>query len=388
MPDKELEDYVKVQRSLGVSDAAIKKSLLNAGYEEPEFKELLERHQHRIVNGIEISSKYLLYLNIMTIIAFALLFLYFTDDYNKKISNLSVSYEDKLTELNTTIRLQTDSINTQVANQGTSMTSAIDSLRRDLEAANNNLRSEMQNNNYQSLNRDTMLSDSIQKISNHSLTELSGFQKQLKTVQDASTDFSPIIPKAINAVVTIGKKEQGFFVTAGSGVIINANGYIVTNYHVIDQLQQIMVQTHDGNAYTATVVGKDAKWDVAVIKLVANNTDFTYLEWADSDAATVGEHVIAVGNPVGLESTVTEGIISNTKRLIPGEMQIYYLQTDVAINAGNSGGPLIDKDGNILGIATMKYSKTGFEGLSFALRSNDVKGVVLKMLQNEKMTQQ
>jgi serine protease Do len=156
----------------------------------------------------------------------------------------------------------------------------------------------------------------------------------------------------------------------------------VTNNHVIDELRQIYVKTHDGSDYAARIVGRDTEWDIALLKLHTNKNNFKKLSWADSSKVSVGDHVIAIGNPVGFESTVTEGIISNTDRVVNGN-KISYFQTDVAINAGNSGGPLIDKNGKIVGIATLKYARSGFEGLSFALKSNDVKKIVARMMAEE-----
>ena len=382
MPEKELEDYVKAQRTLGVSDTAIKKSLINAGYGEEEFKQLFEKRTLKS-SVFNVETKHTLYLNIATIVFIGMLFLYLTNDYNQKISKLTLEEKNGLQSLNDTIKSQTEALKAQMTSQASTINSAIDKNKAESVAALSDLSTSVQNYNYQSLNRDSVLSNSIQSSSNNSLTQLSSFQHKLQTVEDAAVDFTPIIPKAVSAVVTIGKKEQGYFVTMGSGVIIDSNGYLVTNYHVVDNLGQLYVKMHEGVDYAATMVGKDEKWDVAVLKITTEKKDFDELEWADSDKAFVGEHVIAIGNPIGLESTVTEGIISSTKRAVEGDSGIFYIQTDVAINAGNSGGPLIDKDGKIVGINTMKYSQIGYEGLSFALRSNDVRGVVLKILQAE-----
>ena len=382
MPEKELEDYVKVQRTLGVSDAAIRKSLVSAGYEENDFKEIFEKHARKPL-AMNITTKHTLYLNIATIIFVGMMFLYLTNDYNQKITNLTAQQQNDMVSLNSTIKAQSDILGAKITSQSNTLSTAIDKAKTESTASINDLSASIQNNNYQSMSRDTALSNSLQSMSNKSLTQLTSFQQQLTTVEKASADFTKVIPKAVNTVVIIGRKEQGYFVTSGSGVIINKEGYIVTNYHVVDQLSDINVKTHAGNDYSATLVGKDEKWDIAVLKLASDKNDFDSLDWADSDKAYVGEHVIAIGNPVGLDSTVTEGIISNIKRQVTADTDIHYLQTDVAINAGNSGGPLIDKDGKILGIATMKYAEAGFEGLSFALRSNDIRGVVLKILQGE-----
>lgn len=393
MAEKEVEDYIEVQRSLGVGDADIKKSLISAGYGEEDFRHALARRPKSFSSGnpgnpgnpgkYNPTTRHLLYINIAVIIFFGVLFGYMTYDYNAKMNTLAAEQEEQMSELGADMASRIDSLNSQMTEQTQSLDSELGVWQNRVENINSDLSASLQNYNYQSINRDNALSKSIQDISTKSMSEIMSFSEQLETFRQASVDFSPIIPKAIESVVTIGSKGAGYFTTTGSGVMINSNGYIVTNYHVIDDLGQIAVKMHDGTDYSATIVGKDEEYDVALIKLITERNTFEYLEWADSDEVFVGEHVIAVGNPVGFDSTVTEGIISNTKRLITGNGEIYYLQTDVAINAGNSGGPLIDKQGKIVGIATLKYSRAGFEGLSFALRSNDVQGIVLGMMQEE-----
>jgi S1-C subfamily serine protease len=380
--EKELEDYVKAQKTLGVHDSAIRKSLLDAGYPENEFQPLLAKHAHASKSELNITTKSLLYLNLSIVIAFSLLFIYVTYDYNAKVKDLDALQKQTAANLSDQLATQTGSLRQDLGSVERKLGSDIEQTRTRVEGVRSELDTSIQNYNYQSMTRDNSLSESLQKISNRSLTELSSFREQLTTVKAATVDFSPIIPKAVDAVVLIGQKGAGIFTTAGSGALINSEGYIVTNYHVVDQVNPITVKTHDGNEYTATLVGKDSSWDIAVLKLITDKKNFKYLEFADSGRSFVGQHIIAIGNPVGLESTVTEGIISSTDRLIQGEARdIRYFQTDVAINAGNSGGPLIDKDGKIVGIATLKYMRTGYEGLSFALKSNDVQGVVLGILE-------
>jgi S1-C subfamily serine protease len=382
--EKELEDYVKAQKTLGVSDAAIRKSLLDAGYPEQEFHQLLAKHAHTQKTETALTTRHLLYLNVGVVIAFSLLLVYITYDYNTKLGLLSTQQEETAVNITSQLSTQTGALRNDLSSVESKLGSKIEQTSTRVEGVRDELTNTLSGYNYQSMNRDSALTEMIQKISNKSTSQLTSFQEQLKTFKEASVDFSKVIPKAVDAVVTIGKKGNGFFTTAGSGVLINNEGYIVTNYHVIDQLNPITIKTHDGNEYSATIVGKDDSWDIAVIKAVTDKKSFEYLPFADSGTAFVGQHVIAVGNPVGFESTVTEGIISNTDRLIAGdEKDIHFIQTDVAINAGNSGGPLIDNNGKILGIATLKYARSGFEGLSFALKSNDVQSVVMQILDKE-----
>ncbi|CAH1001134.1 Putative serine protease HtrA [Neolewinella maritima] len=165
----------------------------------------------------------------------------------------------------------------------------------------------------------------------------------------------------------------------GSGVIYSADGYIVTNYHVIQAADRVMVTTSDRRRYTATVVGTEPKSDLAVLKIEADSLPF--LELADSDEAEPGQWVLAVGSPLGLTSTVTAGIVSAKGRslsiLRDADAIESFIQTDAAVNPGNSGGPLVDAEGRLLGINTAIASKTGrFQGYSFAIPINLVQRIV------------
>lgn len=382
MQDKEIEDYIQVQRSLGVKDTDIKDSLLSAGYDESDFHTTLTKPRKNTAtkSNKTINTQHLLYINIAIILVFGSLFVYFTYDYNSKINTLSVEQEIMLNNVDDRLTIKEQEINTRMDLKEAELDNDINIIYSRTENINKDLKSNIQTTHAQAVSRDKALSDSIQKISNHSLTELSIFEQQLEIFKETAIDFTPIIPKAIKSVVTIGKKGPGYFTTAGSGVFINNNGYIITNYHVIDDLNDITIRTNNGEEYDTTIIGKDEEWDIAVIKVITEKDNFDYLLFGSETDIFVGKHVIAVGNPVGFESTVTEGIISNTNRLINGN-DIHYIQTDVAINSGNSGGPLIDKNGNIVGIATLKYSKVGFEGLSFALRIDDVKRIVHNILE-------
>lgn len=159
----------------------------------------------------------------------------------------------------------------------------------------------------------------------------------------------------------------------GSGVIYSSDGYIITNNHVVEKAEALTVTLNDNRKFTAEVIGRDDKVDLAVIKIDA--VDLPTLELADSDQAEIGEWVLAVGNPLDLTSTVTAGIISAKGRsleLIPGRDAIEsFLQTDAAVNPGNSGGALVDASGNLLGINTAIATRTGmFQGYSFAIPVN------------------
>lgn len=162
---------------------------------------------------------------------------------------------------------------------------------------------------------------------------------------------------------------------AGSGVVLTADGYIVTNNHVVEDADEIEVKTNDNHEYRARIIGCDRQSDLAVIKIEA--TGLRPAKVGSSDQLKVGEWVLAIGNPYGLTSTVTAGIVSAKARgLVPGAVESF-IQTDAAINPGNSGGALVNVRGELVGINAMLYSQTGsFAGYGFAIPTTIVKKVV------------
>ncbi len=171
---------------------------------------------------------------------------------------------------------------------------------------------------------------------------------------------------------------------SGSGVIISSDGYIVTNNHVVEYADEVAITLYDNREFKATVVGTDKTTDLAVLKIEARG--LPTLRFADSDAAEVGEWVLAVGNPFDLTSTVTAGIISAKGRdinLIEGERSIEsFIQTDAAVNPGNSGGALVTANGELLGINTAIATQTGtFSGYSFAIPINMARKIVDDIIQ-------
>ena len=152
----------------------------------------------------------------------------------------------------------------------------------------------------------------------------------------------------------------------GSGFIVSADGYILTNAHVVDDASEVMVKLTDKREFKAKVIGVDRRTDVALVKIDAR--DLPSVRIGDAAKARVGEWVAAIGSPFGLENTVTAGIISAKSRSLPDETYVPFIQTDVAINPGNSGGPLFNMAGEVIGINSQIYSRTGgYMGLSFAV---------------------
>ena len=152
----------------------------------------------------------------------------------------------------------------------------------------------------------------------------------------------------------------------GSGFIISKDGYVITNNHVVDGADEVIVKLSDRRELIAEVIGKDKSSDIALLKIDADNLPVVQL--GKSDDVKVGEWVLAIGSPFGFDATVTAGIVSAKGRALPNESYVPFLQTDVAINPGNSGGPLFNLDGEVVGVNSQIYSRTGgFMGLSFAI---------------------
>jgi len=223
----------------------------------------------------------------------------------------------------------------------------------------------------------------------------------VNTTPDGVPNFTVAAEQTVNAVVHVtssapgrqyydpfaefffgqgeGRRQMPPSIATGSGVIISEDGYIVTNNHVINGAQEIEITMNDNQVYNAEIVGTDPTTDIALLKI--DEDDLPYAAFANSDDVRVGEWVLAVGNPFNLNSTVTAGIVSAKGRninLINDQFAIEsFIQTDAAVNPGNSGGALVNTLGELIGINTAISTRTGsFEGYSFAVPSNIVRKVV------------
>jgi Do/DeqQ family serine protease len=180
-----------------------------------------------------------------------------------------------------------------------------------------------------------------------------------------------------------GRKQDGMQIGTGSGVIVSADGYIITNAHVIDKAEKILITTNDNKEFEANLIGSDEQNDIALLKVETEN-DLPYAIFGDSDATKIGEWVLAIGNPFNLTSTVTAGIISaKARNLDPtGRTTQSFIQTDAAVNPGNSGGALVNTQGQLIGINTAIQSQTGsYIGYSFAVPSNIAKKVIEDLME-------
>jgi S1-C subfamily serine protease len=200
---------------------------------------------------------------------------------------------------------------------------------------------------------------------------------------------NPSVVRITTATVTRGRFRPQQSQATGSGLIIDKDGDILTNYHVIADAQQLAVTLFDGSSAGAQVVGTDPGDDLAVIKADFSGIDLSVANLGDSDQTRVGDTVIAIGNPFGLDGTVTEGIVSGVNRAIPQQQTSPLrdlLQTDAAINPGNSGGPLVNLSGEVIGINTALENPTGsntFVGVGYAVPINTAKEFLPQMVEGK-----
>ncbi len=200
------------------------------------------------------------------------------------------------------------------------------------------------------------------------------FKDELKLLKaSTSSDFSAVVEDSVKSVVTI-KTD----VAQGTGFIISEDGYVVTNAHVLEGGHQLYTIDYQQKERQTQLVGYDKDLDIALLKLPRG--DYEQLNLADSDDVQVGQKVIAIGNPLGLQFSVSEGIVSAVHRKGLNDLESY-IQTDAALNPGNSGGPLIDTQGDVIGINNFKISSG--ESLGFALESNYIKEIVNKISNSE-----
>lgn len=232
-------------------------------------------------------------------------------------------------------------------------------------------------------------------LSNYSNTAVFAANKIIPSIVGIQVTYTT----TSNSIFGFGIPTTSEATATGSGIIISEDGYIVTNNHVIDtsssnssysyydisDATSVKIKLHGSDElYDAEIVGKDSQTDLAVLKI--DKTGLTPAEFADSDAATVGEFAMAVGSPLGLDTTVTTGIISAVNREVEADGTTYVcIQTDAAINSGNSGGALVNSDGKVIGINTLKLSGSGIEGIGFAIPINFTTDVIDDLIEYNKV---
>ena len=242
------------------------------------------------------------------------------------------------------------------------------------------------------------------KNNNFNPENVNTYQVSLSSFNDTGVSVAQkVLPSVVGIKVTYPVRSywsgnSSTVEAAGSGVIISKDGYILTNNHVISasssessyysigEATEITVKLYnDETTYPATVVGSDAKTDLAVLKI--NKDNLTAAELGDSDSVLVGEWCMAIGNPLGMESSVSAGLVSALNREVTDEdgKKYHVIQTDAAINAGNSGGALVNSKGQVIGINTIKVSGSGIEGLGFAIPINSTVSVTNDLIKYNKV---
>ena len=210
-------------------------------------------------------------------------------------------------------------------------------------------------------------------------------------------DFRPVVAEVIPSVVSVTTEtvvSSRFFgqsteYVAGSGILIDDKGYIVTNNHVVENAQSIYVELTDGRTFPANIVGTDPLSDLAVIKIDA--ADLLYAYWGDSSSLSLGEWVLAIGNALGEGIIATQGIVSRLNvsvnvEDVEGNILYGLIQTTAAINPGNSGGPLVNMSGEVIGITSVKIVASGVEGMGFAISSDEAKPIILDLIRDGRVT--
>lgn len=236
-------------------------------------------------------------------------------------------------------------------------------------------------------------------LSNYSNTAVFAANKILPSIVGIEVSYTA----TSNSFFGFGTPQTSTATATGSGIIISEDGYILTNNHVVDtsssnssysyydisDATSVKVKLNsstygDDSTYDAKIVGKDSQTDLAVLKI--DKTDLTAAEFGDSDQAVVGEFVMAVGSPLGLDTTVTQGIVSAVNREVESDGTKYTcIQTDAAINSGNSGGALVNSEGKVIGINTLKLSGSGVEGIGFAIPINSTLDVTSQLIDHNKV---
>jgi len=275
-------------------------------------------------------------------------------------------FEDRLAQLNWTLAQEADRLEQAQEAATAALTGQIASevgrLEDDMTGRIATVQASFSKSQEETIKRFSTLSGQLSQLETTQTAKLETLEERLSHISISSADFSAIIDDIVKGVVSL-RTNLG----SGSGAILDPRGYVVTNNHVISGIRALSIYGYNGTVYAGALVATNQDRDLALLRIVSEQ-EFDALELGDSDGVRVGQKVIAVGNPGGLEFSVTEGIVSATNRR--DDQGTPLLQIDVPINPGNSGGPLVTAAGEVVGIIDMKVA--GYEGLGFAITSNTV----------------
>lgn len=346
------------------------KETINIPAEDPKINKKsssvnnYKKHYNKLLFGIIIV--------LILIIVFLLMWVLFFNKNN--ISNAQTSY------LNPSIMKDPDSNNNL-------KDKPFDTLQEESKSTEQVLKDAKLADNIRKFNGKFSVSDGFSAIVDYALPAVVNVSayKTVETPQFSLPDnaINPFLKELFKQFAMPTKKEKA--ISLGSGFIVRSDGFVVTNYHVINGAKNVKITLHDGKTFGAEVYAVDVMTDLAVLKM--NATNLPTLQFGDSSKSKVGDWVIAIGNPFGLGGTVSAGIISARGRDINIGMYDEFIQTDAAINRGNSGGPMINTSGQIIGVNTAIFSTTGGGsiGIGFAVPSDSVKNIVAQLITNKKV---
>ncbi len=307
--------------------------------------------------------KKILAITIIVFVLFAIIASYNLYSLNQKLA-------EQYNTLSTTIQANTEQLQNKIATEKETLNAKINENKKETDQQYANLTGTIEKTKVENQKNIFTLQDELAQAKTKSDEEVKKLKDSINNIQVDSKDFSAIIPDVVKTVVSI-KTDKG----SGSGVIIDKKGYLITNYHVIADITKLGIFTSEGKIYAGRLIKEDKTQDIAVLQIVQDTTNteqaqqtFNFLEFEDSSTIQVGQKVIAVGNPSGLEFSVSEGIISATNRADDNGTPLF--QIDAAINPGNSGGPLVTINKKIAGINALKL--TGTEALGFAIKGDVV----------------
>lgn len=387
MDEEKIKSWIEKKKDEGYSEEEIIESLKKKDYSEEKIKDYLEKTKSESNN----KPWYKTHKIVIPIISIFLIILLSSTIYSAyKINSLQEDLQEQREEFQSSVKSLGEDIN----DTKEETRKALSNIKSDIEERKKETQSRFQNidNQIKDISQNLQKKSSqINQLSEELSTtnsrfeeveeEISETQEEVDNVKSELEDFKPAIDDALPSVTTVQLKYYSEYygqkvTTEGSGVVVN-NGDIITNRHVVDPLTggnkpddySLNISFYSGETYSGEVIGWSSNHDIAVIQ-TSNNAPS--LSFDDSDNINVGQEVVALGNPIGLDFTATKGIISKKEREVNTKYGTdYYIQTDAPINPGSSGGPLINEDGNIIGINTAGALDS--EGVGFALPSNTVK---------------
>lgn len=286
--------------------------------------------------------------------------------YNK----VTEGYENQITSLSVKIDNLSSELQSEIASTNESLRSELEKERnrsnREIANVEQNVRRNIENLEEEFDSETSRLEQNLEDISGDLSDVSTSLEDKISDIRLRGSDFTNIVEDVVKAVVSV-RTNTG----QGSGVFFHRDGYIMTNRHVVENARSVIVVDYNGESYPVSIVGFARRSDLAVLK-IDDDKSFNFLRFADSSNIRVGSRVIAVGNPLGLSFSVTEGIISATDRTIDNT-GVKYIQTDVPINPGNSGGPLVNANKEIVGINTLILRDS--EGIGFAIPADSAENI-------------